>query len=181
MMRQVRGPVYEVGGEEKWNRVAEDSGHGSRDEQRCNDMASGIATVSRESLSQRMRRREDRGFRGSVSQDKVSVNSYNCGQFATKTSLPHPFSWETNPRSGYKRYQIMRPLSPGGSRLGDAFVGENARLDLTHWALHELLKRPNDAQVGDDNGQRSVICGIGIVEGGCDWIRMSTRSRKLLS
>ena len=133
MMRQVRSPIYEVGGEEKRNRIAEDSGHGGRDEQSCNDMASGIATVSRESLSQRMRRGEDRGFRGSIARDKVSVKSRAEGKVATKTSLPHPFSWETNPRSGYSRYQIMRPLSPGGVvkiggcvRGGERAAGFNA-------------------------------------------------------
>lgn len=66
MVGQVGGTVYEVRGEEEGNRIAEDCGHGGRDEKGCDDMTSSVAAVSRKSLSKGVGWGEDRAFGGSV-------------------------------------------------------------------------------------------------------------------
>lgn len=54
MMREDRGPIGNVGGEEKGNRIDENRSNGGGDEESRDNVSSGITTVAREGAAERM-------------------------------------------------------------------------------------------------------------------------------
>lgn len=68
------GAIGNVGGEEEGNRIQEDRSDGGRDEEGCDDVSGGVATVARKGATEGMRWGEDWRFGGSGRNESALAN-----------------------------------------------------------------------------------------------------------